>query len=762
MLIRKILCLLLCMAMVSGLMMGCGNQSPPKTEDSTSSEESVNQIPSKTEDGESSEGNVNQTTNPTEDTPVIDDPEVAEAATLFAIPGGWLDDLDEQITCIEMADLLETMLCARIDEPSQVTLSWLNSPEWMDNSICYRGHAMGYIYRLALENYHGIENAQESYNYDAFQYIHTLSIYHDRVGSALPCMEMKLFNEGNLPENDKVGFDVWGSVYCAAQMDKTNYLPILDVDEELYIRYDEPITRKEAIVACKRLYNAYLDQTAVPMSAIGKLEFTPEQLAKASEMPDASWNNLPSWSGMAIELRSNTGLMRESDFALRQEYGIDFARIFITDEIFQWNGKEMTIPRYWLDSLDAAMNWAIEYGVHICILVDEEGFDGASMGVAGFHDEELTARLVSCYQMLARRYADLPNSVFSLNIFNEPWMLSLDDEELYVKKAREVISAIREYGDERLIFVDGLAGSQQPVYGLANDRVALATHMYGPDSLYTAGWDYNAWWYAGQQWPYDYVTGFIFSPDENYTFEGNFPEGMQMQLLIGNTDDANGELVLYADGQLIESLPVNEDNRSIMREFTPLTSGAKKLVLAWHGDTGMGFRGIALVYPEKGESAVPKMVSPWNDGQNTNTLCENKVVLVVCEVDFAFDGEYVNPVIAVADDGSYTVTHDGGKRYTYGKDYYAAMLEKWVTFSKETGVAVMVQEWGPYADAYISQEAAIGVSVAGAEAMQDAGFPWCISVQLLNTEKRDTDPLVDGTYRINTGMLTALEPYMNN
>ena len=72
----------------------------------------------------------------------------------------------------------------------------------------------------------------------------------------------------------------------------------------------------------------------------------------------------------------------------------------------------------------------------------------------------------------------------------------------------------------------------------------------------------------------------------------------------------------------------------------------------------------------------------------------------------------------------------------------------------------MVQEWGPYADAYISQEASIGAAVAGAEAMREAGFPWCIWVQLLNTEKQDTEPLINGTYRINTEMIASLHPYM--
>lgn len=741
--IRKILCILLCLTMFTGLLAGCGDQEPSDTVGSTSPEETA--MP---------------TARPDEDKPANLDLEVAEAMELFTIPDGWLDEPDAEITCVEMADLLESMLRARIDAPSQVTLSWLESPVWVDNSVCYRAQAGMYIYRLALENYYGIEDAQETYNYDAFGYIHTLDYYHDRAGDATPCLEMKLFNNGSLPESDKVGFDVWSSVYCTAQMDMTNFLTIFDVDENLSMRYDEPITRKEAIVACKRLYNAYLDDTAVPMSAIGKMEFTPEQLAKAAGMPDASWNNLPPWSGMGIELQRISGYIRESDFILRHEYGFNFARIFIADEIFEWNGEEMTIPQYWLDNLDAAMNWAIEYGVHLCLLVDEDGFDGASMGVEGFYDDELTERLIECYQMLARRYGDLPNSMFSFNIFNEPWMLSLDDEALYVEKAREVISAIREYGDERLIFVDGLAGSQEPVYGLAQDQVALSTHMYGPDSLYTAGWDYNAWWYAGQQWPYDYVTGYLFSTGEGYTFKGDFPEGMQMQLLISSIDASDGELSLYADNVLIDSLPVNEENRNTVRECLPLPAEAKELVLTWNGNNGIGIRGIALVYPEKTQAPVLRIGSPWSDGQYTDMLCENKIVQIVCEMDFASDSGYVNPVISVSDDGSYTVTHDEGRQYTYGKDYYAEMLKKWVAFSEETGAAVMVQEWGPYADAYISQEAAIGAVIAGAEAMQEAGFPWCIWVQLLNTEKRDTEPLIDGTYRINAEMIASLHPYM--
>lgn len=200
--------------------------------------------------------------------------------------------------------------------------------------------------------------------------------------------------------------------------------------------------------------------------------------------------------------------------------------------------------------------------------------------------------------------------------------------------------------------------------GLAGERVALSTHMYGPNSLYSAGWEYNAWWYTGQQWPFDYVTGFLFSSGEGYTLKGNFPVGMQVQLLLSNTDTADGELILYADNVQIESFPVNGDNQNTVREYLPLPVEAKELEITSNGTIGIGVRGIALVYPEKGESPVSRICSPWNDGQYANTLCENKIVQIVCEMDFAFDGEYVNPVIHVSDDGCYTVTHDEGKQYT--------------------------------------------------------------------------------------------------
>lgn len=732
--IKQIWCLLLCLTFFLGILTGCGTAAEdPAAETNTPTSES--------QDPEAAS----------------QDPEVAEAMALFALPEGWTDDLDAQVSCAEMAGLLETMLSARLDTPSEVTLSWLNSPEWAYDDVCYRGQAAYYIYRLALENYFGIENAQETWQYDAFAYIHSLAGYHNRVGTGLPCLELKLFNEGSLPENEAVSFDVWSAVYCTAQIDLTNSLTIFDVDENGAMGYEKPITRKEAILACKRLYNAYMDITPVPVSSVEKLEFTEEQLAKAMEMPDASWDNLPAWNGMCIELTQNSGYMCEKDFALRQQYGIDFARIFINNEIFQWNGEEMVIPRYWLDNFDDAVNWAIEYGVHLCFLVDEEGFAGAAMDVAGFYDDELLERLIQCYQMLARRYADLPNSIFSLNIFNEPWMLTLDDEEIFAARARQVIGAIREYGEDRLIFVDGLEGSQQPVYSLAEDRVAQSTHMYGPDSLFTAGWSYDAWWYAGQQWPFDYVTAFLFSSGEGYTLTGTFPEGLQMQILLRETENANGELRLYADGELLDTHTVDENNLAIMGEFLPLPHSAQELRLEWSGTTGICVLGMALVYPEAGEEPVPRIVSPWNEGKYSDTLCENKIVQIVCEMDFAFDETYTNPVIAVSDDGSYTVTHDGGARYTFGKEYYRDMLQKWVQFSQETGAAVMVQEWGPYADAYISQEAALGIVSAGAEAMQEAGFPCCIWVDMLHTAKKDITPQTDGGYRINTEMIELLQ-----
>lgn len=772
---RKIQFSFLCVVMLVSLLTGCRketiadipNSTPGSTQSSIPSStpgstpnSTPSSMPSSTPDSMPS-GTPDSTPGSTQTEPDVElESEIAEAMELFEVPEPWIEELDAEVTCTDMTKLLESMLYARLEAPSEGTISWLNSSEWEEKSVCTRGQASVFIYRLALENYFGIEDASECYQYSPYDYMTTLLQYRDREGSGLTTLEHRMFHEGTLPEEDAADFDVWSSVYCTAQVDLTNRLPIMDVDENNSLRCSEPITRREAIISCKRLYNAYMDNTLVPLSAIGKLEFSKEQLEQAAHLPAASWNELPAWSGLSNSLGGTGRYVYESDFALMQKYGFNFCRILIGDDNFQWNGEEMAIPQWQLDNFDALMNWAIEYEVHVCLLVDEEGYRGASMDISGFYDEELTDRLIQCYTMLAKRYGALPNNVFSLNIFNEPWQLSLVEEDFYVSKVREVLASIREYGEDRLIFVDGLGGSQQPVYSLFGDHVAMSAHMYGPDSLYTAGWDYNAWWYAGQQYPCDFVTGYLFSSGEGYTFEGDFPAGTQVQMLLNRSDESNGELKLYADGVLVGELPIDSEHQQTVLEYSPLTSETKELVIEWSGTTGVGVRNIAIVYPEKGEKPVPRVCSPWYDGKQTDVMCENKVVQIVCEMDFAMDGEYQNPVITITDDGRYTVTHDGDKRYTYGKEYYSAMLSDWVIFSEETGIAIMVQEWGPYADKYISQEAAIGVTVAGAQAMQEAGFPWCSSALMLNTEKLDIEPLVDGTYRINTEMIEALQSYM--
>ncbi len=692
-------------------------------------------------------------------TVTISEPEILEAMELFSVPEDWLVDLEAEVTCAEMASLLGEMLEKRIESPSSVTLSWLNNVANTEEDVCSRGQAGMYIYRLVLENYHGIENAEELYLYGNYQYTMSLSIYENRVQGGCPNRELLLFNNGELPESKQASFDVWSSAYVTSQIDLINGKTIFDVTEDSYMRCEETITRKEAIIACKRTYNAYVCKTPVTMSSIGELEFTEEQIEKANQMPDASWDNLPSWNGLAFEVRESSGYIFEKDFELRQEYGFNFSRIFIDESVFDWNGEEMTVPQYILDNLDAAMNWAIEYGVHLCILVDEEGFNGASGNTQGFYSDELTERLIQCYTMLAKRYGALPNSVFSLNIFNEPWNLSLEDEDIYVAKAREVIAAIREFGDDRLIFVDGLAGSHEPVYSLANDRVAQSKHMYGPDSLTTAGGEGN-WWYIAQQWPYDYVKGYLSYAGEGYNITGDFPANTEVKLQLNGIENAVGEFNLYADGVLIDSIVVDNNNQDTARTFLPLHSDSKELRIEWTGFCGINVRGIAIVYPQESEKTVPMHINGWVSKNDPDTVCKYKVVQIACENE-DLGTEYNNPLIKVAEDGTYTVTHDDNKRYTYGKDYYAAVLEKWVKFSEETGVAVMVQEWGPYSDAYISQEAAIGVTVSSAEAMQEAGFPWCSWVRMLDTQKQDIEPYIDGTYRINIEMIEALAPYMD-
>ncbi len=435
------------------------------------------------------------------------DDDLAAAVEAGVIQQSDLTGLNESVTRRDFYQALQQSVALN-KTPCEATRTRAGT---MDDSFITRNDAASLIYSVVLENYFGLDTSEGNYAYDCFEYAKTLDAYHNRCGEAQPCME---FAESQ--RNPDMDFDVWSVGYCCLQYDPYTLRNILEVDGQNYFRIGETLTREEAWKAAVRLYRAYKPSELLALDEIRPLQLTDGQAALAAEMPDAAYNALPAWKGTALDNKSykngahhTGGMYTASDFEILHDLGFNFTRIMITHELLFDLTDGVKVQQGELDNLDDAIGYAIANGVHICIcLADFPGFAGASMDDEGFSGKALLANITAAYSILAKRYQHVPNSVLSFNLFNEPWKITKKREKAYVKAVHAVSEGIWQYGD-RLIFVDGIAGSQEPVQSLAKEHYAQAFHMYVPDQFIYSGWVGETTWYAGEQWPLPYANGFL-------------------------------------------------------------------------------------------------------------------------------------------------------------------------------------------------------------------------------------------------------------
>lgn len=706
--------------------------------------------------------------------------EINEAVKLGIVPDGWLKDMSAHVTYSQMAKLILTTISKKVTTLNPVTKSWVSASA-NNKSPIKRGQAATVIYRIALENYYGAGNAENIGQYDAFEYAVTLDSYHNRCGEAIPIMEHKLFNEGKKVDDS---YDVWSCAYVSLQMDLTNQLPVMDVNKDNYLRAGELLTRQEAILAAKRLYNSYypLNDVSVSKASDFVLKLSGKELEKALAMPAASWDNLPDWKGHGMEHiysrkneKSISGIIFEDNFAQLRDFGFNFMRIMAYDLFYYAKDGTLLVSKTSLENLDEAVRYGIQYGVHVSVcLTGLKGFDGASGDIAGYTDKKLLKGAQDAYSLLAHRYKNVPSNVLSFNLFNEPWGMNEKDEQAYVNAVREVNKAITTESPERLIIVDGLSGSQKPVYSLAEDKVAQSLHMYGPDHFMTVGWNPDITWYVGQQWPLPYVSGRV-GGKGGITLKGNFAKGTQLNLLCVSGDRIiKGTLDIYADGKLAKSrnIDYNSEEGAKPQIFTfNIDSGAKELEITWKAGTGneaseLSFESIAVVYPEKSIEGTPYVSSPWmKDGVGIKKVLYQKTVVVTCDYTGnncgLFPAEQTsNPVVTIADDGSYTAKTEEGFQYTYDLEFFRQYLAPWLEFSKITGVDFAVLEWGPYAIDTIPATASYAYTKDAAYAMAEYGIPWCYWPDYLDTGRLDVTYENYKKHKLDRGIIEALENYL--
>ena len=231
------------------------------------------------------------------------------------------------------------------------------------------------------------------------------------------------------------------------------------------------------------------------------------QSATASNSDKAIAKQIPRFRGFNLQWERRTGdtkspAFQESDFAMMQEWGFNFARLPLSYWIWGKPSDWTYIDDEPLGQIDRAVMLGKQYGIHINLnfhrvpgyCINERELEPADL-FTGRKEEGPRALRAACYHWahFARRYKGIPSSELSFDLINEPpKMRSYEGyfEERYVEVVRALVAAIRVEDPGRLIFADGIDIGQKPVLELASLGLVQSTRGYQPKAIshYGATW----------------------------------------------------------------------------------------------------------------------------------------------------------------------------------------------------------------------------------------------------------------------------------
>ncbi len=379
----------------------------------------------------------------------------------------------------------------------------------------------------------------------------------------------------------------WEAVaqYPWHRMSPVSHKTVMEYDPDtLSMRYTDPFTREEAVLAALRCYESWFPREYVAVDSAEAQAYdatiiTAELLQKESSLPEVTHNNLPSeWKGMFSYTKGNTKPamldgFHERDVRFLAENGMNFLRTFISFTSFRYpdypeDGTQVNLAE--LRDLDRLVSWAMEYDVHLSVGMNSrpgypEGVDGENQG-AGNHNWPTEAEwsLIRDYWvMLAARYADIPAKNLTFELCAE-W--AADNEELladFSQQWGQIAADIWEISPDRVIMASHDTAAEEKLAmaeALAAQGISIATHPYYPGSIryfnYQIRTDHG--YTEDVQWP------MVWFPTDDFN-ENNVPVRLSgdiggttlsiyvMQEELFATETGEPTMYVHADGNLVGS-----------------------------------------------------------------------------------------------------------------------------------------------------------------------------------------------------------------
>ena len=419
------------------------------------------------------------------------------------------------------------------------------------------------------------------------------------------------------------------SHYAVLIYDRTTGEKVMSLDDHQAFRPQEDLLTKDAIQIALRYYRSFpkmpKEVAYDSVQGYNKDIITDELLNKQSDLPDCSNQHLPQWKGLMVPCMMHpTGtatacdpddILTQTDIQLIKEAGFNYIGLNIgfasLQEPFYHGGM---VNESQLEYLDQVIAWCIQNDIHMEIRCNTPSCSGdwglvvddfekiESMDNAMFTDTSIRDDFAAFWQMLARRYAEIPNIYLGFNLLCEP---EVHSDQVYVETFQPIVEAIRKESPDRCIVADIHDGSLTGE-GMASLGVALSYHIYEPRSfcsLYANQQSYTDEELESVTWPYQDKNGVMWDAKAMLTAPMFGERGQATILDLKATADKYGVGFMIGEWGIFGTPPgqllSKTYNRDVIYAFTKdVISTFEEQGFGWcMGNGWMGEYGIVTPYP---------------------------------------------------------------------------------------------------------------------------------------------------------------------
>lgn len=486
-----------------------------------------------------------------------------------------------------------------------------------------------------------------------------------------------------------------------------------DYDESYSLHLPDALTCGDAIRAVERLYETARFSSYIPAGSAGS-GVTAETLALAEKMPAVSYDHLPAWKGHTVKNRAETvhsgmGMRYTKDeIDAIASCGFNFVRVPLDTRLLFAAQNADQVSAAFLESMDELVNWCAQAGIHVCFdLHDMPGFttDMDDSNDVLFTDPLVQETFCQFWAFMAEHYQNVPSNLISFNLLNEPHGRSGEEltDAVYSQVMLQAIEAIRAISPDRLIFVDMLGVLDGiPVEGLAEAKVVQTVHPYFLRD-------------ETEDWPCYSVNGFVHRDNGVLTLKGNFPAGTEIVIRLSMAH-LESTLRWSSEKGVVSECSIGGE---VVGENDCIEIGEEGTDGEWRRYENKNWA-ITLV-----ESCTQLRLEQigtgcWYGFDNILLRLPNQEFAIVANSSYVTDDAV--PALTFSPDGGISARKES-TLLCMDRAALEARFQSYREFSDRTGEAVMVQEFG--FNTTIPAETGLAAAEDFLSVLDAYEIPWC-------------------------------------